>query len=63
MTSPDDDPDDEDARQRGNLIALGFVVALVVGAVWLIHAYKKNRDDMDCFLSGRRNCPAARISQ
>ncbi len=71
MTSPDNgphndppnDPDDEDARQRGNMIALGFVVLLVVGAVWLIHAYMESRDQMDCFLGGRRNCPSAQINQ
>jgi hypothetical protein len=55
----DDPGDDEDARQRANLVAIGIVVLLVVGSIWLIKAYMASRDQMDCFLAGRHHCGPA----
>ncbi|HEY0265576.1 MAG TPA: hypothetical protein VGC16_02420 [Rhizomicrobium sp.] len=57
------DDEDEDARQRANLIALGLVVLLVAGSIWLIKSYMAGRDRMDCFLAGRHRCAAAETGQ
>jgi hypothetical protein len=64
MTPPDEQRnDDEDARQRANLMALAAVVALVVGSIWLVLAYRDSAARMNCFLMGRRNCAPAVISR
>jgi heme/copper-type cytochrome/quinol oxidase subunit 4 len=55
----DNDPDDDDSRQRANLVAIGIVVLLVVGSIWLIKADMASRDQMDCFLAGRHHCGPA----
>ena len=51
--------DDDDQRQRENLIAAGFVIALVVFSIWLLHKYQQYRTVSDCVLSGRHNCAPA----
>jgi hypothetical protein len=48
--------EDDDRRQRENMIAAVFVVALVVFSVWLLHKYQQYRAASDCVLSGRHNC-------
>ena len=48
--------DDEDKRQRENLIAAGIVIVLVVFSIWLLHKYQQYRAASDCVLSGRHNC-------
>jgi hypothetical protein len=55
----DNDPDDDDSRQRANLVAIGIVVLLVVGSIWLIRAYMASRSQMDCYLAGRHRCGPA----
>jgi hypothetical protein len=47
---------DDDRRQRENLIAAGFVIVLVVFSIWLLHKYQQYRAVSDCVLSGRHNC-------
>lgn len=51
--------DDEDHRQRQNMIAAVFVIGLVVFSVWLLHKYQQYRAISDCVLSGRHNCASA----
>ena len=53
------DDDDEDRRQRENMIAAVFVIALVVFSVWLLHKYQQYRAASDCELSGRHRCASA----
>ena len=48
--------DDEDRKQRQNLIVALVAVVLVVSSVWLMLEFKKYRDRQDCFLAGHRNC-------
>jgi|GEM_PF-3132126 len=48
--------DDDDRRQRENLIAAVFVIGLVVFSVWLLQKYQQYRAASDCALSGRRHC-------
>ena len=48
--------EDEDHKQRQNLIVALVAVVLVVSSVWLMLEYKKYRDRQDCFLAGHRNC-------
>ena len=48
--------DDDDRKQRQNLIVLAIAVVLVVGSIWLLTKYKQYRDQQDCFLAGHRNC-------
>jgi hypothetical protein len=48
--------DDDDGKQRENLMTLGIVVLLVIGSVWLLLKYKEYRAESDCFLAGRHNC-------
>jgi hypothetical protein len=48
--------DDDDRRQRENLIAAGFVIVLVVFSIWLLHKYQQYRALSDCVLSGRHHC-------
>lgn len=51
--------DDNDRRQRENLIAAVFVIGLVVFSIWLLHKYQQYRAASDCYLSGRHNCAPA----
>ena len=48
--------DDDDRRQRENLIATRFVIVLIVFSIWLLHKYQQYRAASDCVLSGRHNC-------
>jgi hypothetical protein len=51
--------DDDDRRQRGNLIAACFVIVRVVLSIWLLHRYQQYRAVSDFILSGRHNCAPA----
>jgi hypothetical protein len=51
--------DDDDCRQRENLIAASFVTVLVAFSVWLLPKYQQYRAVSDCVLSGRHNCAPA----
>ncbi|HEX4635553.1 MAG TPA: hypothetical protein VH189_05190 [Rhizomicrobium sp.] len=50
------DDEEEDRKQRQNLVVLALAVARVVGGVWLLITFKKYRDRQDCFLAGHHNC-------
>ena len=54
--------DDDDKRQRENLVAGGFAVLLVIGSIWLLIKYKEYRAESDCFLAGRHNCAPVDMS-
>ncbi len=52
------DRHDRDGDRRRNLInlsALLFLVALVIGCVWLVHVLSENAKLEDCLMSGRTN--------
>jgi hypothetical protein len=53
MPMPDDD---EDHKQRQNLIVLVVAGLLVAGSVWLMLEFRHYRDLQDCVLAGHRNC-------
>ncbi|HSZ11348.1 MAG TPA: hypothetical protein VK759_04185 [Rhizomicrobium sp.] len=56
-------PEDDDARQRTNLIILIAVIVLVAGSVWLLIAYKNSSDQLDCFAAGHKNCAPIDVPQ
>jgi len=48
---------DEEPLSAGALIGIGiFLVALVVGGVWLMNALRDIGKMQDCAMQGRRNC-------
>ena len=49
-------PDDEDPRQRANLLALVFLIALVAAAVALLIGLRHATQIQDCVLAHHRNC-------
>ena len=51
-------PDDQGGEQSRSVALIGLVVmlALVVAAVYLVHALQKESHLEDCLLSGRTNC-------
>jgi hypothetical protein len=55
MATPPDDQGGEQSRS-GALIGLVVVLALVVAAVYLVHALQKESRLEDCLMSGRTNC-------
>ena len=48
--------DDEDAKQRQNLVVGAVAVVLVVASIWLLMKYREYRAESDCFLAGHHNC-------
>jgi hypothetical protein len=54
MEEPDEDEDHNSGR--GALIALGVVVVLVLGGLWLSHVLGGAASMQDCVASGRSNC-------
>jgi hypothetical protein len=55
MAQPPDDQGGERSRS-GAVIGLAVVLALVVAAVYLVHALRKESQLEDCLMSGRSNC-------
>jgi flagellar biogenesis protein FliO len=55
MREPDND-DEEAASRLRTLFALGFVLLLVLGGVWLVDHLRKEAALEDCFMQGRSNC-------
>jgi flagellar biogenesis protein FliO len=54
---PEPDHKDEDAAGRSRtLLALGFVLLLVLGGVWLVDHMRTQAAREDCFMQGRSNC-------
>jgi hypothetical protein len=56
MPTPDPDDEYEPASNRGALIALGVVAALILGGLWLMHVLSAASATQDCIASGRTNC-------
>jgi hypothetical protein len=50
------DEDEDHSSGRGALIALGVVVVLVLGGLWLAHVLGGAASVQDCVASGRSNC-------
>ena len=55
MVQPPDDQGGERSRS-GAVIGLIVILLLVVAAVYLVHALRKESDLEDCLMSGRTNC-------
>ncbi len=55
MVQPPDDQGGERSRV-GAVIGLIVVLLLVVAAVYLVNALRKESDLEDCLMSGRSNC-------
>jgi hypothetical protein len=55
LVQPPDDHDGERPRSAA-LIGLIVVAVLVVAAVYLVHALRKESQLEDCLMSGRSNC-------
>jgi hypothetical protein len=55
MAEPSDEQQDGHSRS-GALIGLVIVLILVVVAVYLVHALRKEGQLEDCLMSGRSNC-------
>jgi hypothetical protein len=56
MPTPDPHDEYEPASNRGALIALGVVVALILAGLWLMHVLGAASATQDCIASGRTNC-------
>jgi hypothetical protein len=48
--------DDYLQRMITNLLALGFLVLLIAGGIWIADTMASMRKNQDCVLSGRRGC-------
>jgi flagellar biogenesis protein FliO len=55
MREPDNQ-DEEAAGRSRTLVALGFVLLLVLGGVWLVDHLREQAAREDCFMQGRSNC-------
>jgi uncharacterized membrane protein len=61
MVQPPDDQGGERSR-AGAVIGLIVVLLLVVAAVYLVNALRKESDLEDCLMSGRSNCAPIEVS-
>ncbi|MFL6800134.1 MAG: hypothetical protein ACJ8F3_22330 [Xanthobacteraceae bacterium] len=54
----DQEPRVETARERriANLVLLGFVLAIVLGGLWLANAMVEHRAMDNCLAQGGHNC-------
>lgn len=48
--------DEDRRRQRQNLIAAVWVVALLCGGYWLVQAFIENNRQQECLARQHRNC-------
>jgi len=56
MTEPEP-PDSGDSHSpRAALIALGFVLLLMLGGLYLVHTLRDSSKLQDCVMQGRSNC-------
>ena len=53
-----DKPPDDNNRQ-GSLLGLAAAVLLVVLGVWLLIAFQKSTNTLDCIAAGHHNCVPA----
>jgi len=56
MADRDPSSDRDTYSPRLVLLALGFVLALTLGAYFLVHVLRENSDLQDCVMQGRSNC-------
>jgi flagellar biogenesis protein FliO len=56
MRDPDNDKEVQAAGRSRTLLALGFVLLLVLGGVWLVDHLRDQAAREDCFMQGRTNC-------
>lgn len=52
-------PPDDDPRQQGAWLGLAAAIVLVVLGVWLMVAFKKSTDTLDCIAAGHHDCVPA----
>jgi hypothetical protein len=55
-TDATSDHDDEPGGNRAAILALGVVVLLILGGLWLTHVLGGAASTQDCLASGRTNC-------
>ncbi|WP_158813193.1 hypothetical protein [Methylocapsa sp. S129] len=55
ITGPDEPPEDEN-RDGANIAAVIFIIALVIGGIWLFNKLNSSNDMLNCVASGRTNC-------
>jgi hypothetical protein len=49
-------PDASDGSARGKIAAIGVIVALIGGGLWLVHRLGDTAAIQDCVATGRANC-------
>jgi hypothetical protein len=55
LAEPPDQHQDDRSRPRA-LVALVIVAVLVIAAIYLVNALRKESNLEDCLMSGRTNC-------
>ncbi len=56
MSPPPGPEDDDEGRQRSNVLFLVIAAVLVVAGIWLVNKLVDMRNMQNCLESGRRNC-------
>ncbi len=56
MAQPPDDQEGGERSRAGAVIGLVVILVLVVAAVYVVNALRKESNLEDCLMSGRRNC-------
>jgi hypothetical protein len=56
MTEQEPNDNKDSYSPRAVLIALGFLLLLVLGALFLFYALRDRADLQDCVMQGRSNC-------
>lgn len=56
-----DDDDDYRHRMITNVAALGILLLLIAGGVWIADTMASIRKNQDCVLSGRRGCTPVEV--
>ena len=60
MSVPPDPAPEPGGPSRSTAVALVFVVALLLGAIWLVQAIQTHLAAENCLNSGRRDCASLR---
>ena len=50
------DPTDEEPSGGGNIAAILFILALVIGGVWVFSKLRERNEIENCIASGRHDC-------
>jgi hypothetical protein len=56
MNEPPEDHEDGPRRRIAALFGLALIALLVVAAIYLVQALRRESQLEDCLMSGRRNC-------